>query len=210
MMWIASKDMSTSLIYAAQHAPSEFTHDECYIHPKGMMPCEHPLFRDENAGLRYSGSGVILKPGVTRIACGKAGDSGGECGGMKWGRAICPGVPPGEVVTFELVAPWDVNGDGCGGDWRPEDFPGYLERQAKWQVLNNRLEHNEIIIESMEWNDAVPALVDAFFVKKGHDQDGAREQHRKFLAEYPTLDEVDVPLLELDVVEWENPLTPIR
>eukprot|EP00966_Prymnesium_polylepis_P325792 7381741-Prymnesium_polylepis.1 len=182
--------MSTSLIYAAQHAPSEFTHDECYIHPKGMMPCEHPLFRDENAGLRYSGSGVILKPGVTRIACGKAGDSGGECGGMKRGRAICPGVPPGEVVTFELVAPWDVNGDGCGGDWRPEDFPGYLERQAKWQVLNNRLEHNEarrarsrtkcdpslrprlstsvpwrvrqIIIESMEWNDAVPALVDAF------------------------------------------------
>ena len=36
--------------------------------------------------------------------------------------------------TCFAPANYGVNGDGCGGEWRPEDFGKYLERQAAWQV----------------------------------------------------------------------------
>jgi hypothetical protein len=32
----------------------------------------------------------------------------------------------------------------CGGSWRVSDFGVYLERQAKWQKQNIRLQYNEI------------------------------------------------------------------
>ena len=45
-------------------------------------------------------------------------------------------------------------------------------------------------------------------VRKGFRTEGVRKEHRRFLSEFD-LDEVDVPLVELNTLEWENPLTPV-
>jgi hypothetical protein len=46
-------------------------------------------------------------------------------------------------------------------------------------------------------------------VRKGFSDYGVRELQRKFLDKYPELDHLDVPLVRLDTVEWNNPITPI-
>ena len=77
------------------------------------------------------------------------------------------------------------NGDNCRqGSWRPADFPAYLRRQEKWQLLNHRLEHNEIIVDKWQWNNALPRIIDAFFVTKGQQPAHMAELHKQFLAEY--------------------------
>ena len=45
-------------------------------------------------------------------------------------------------------------------------------------------------------------------VRKGFRTEGVRKEHHRFLSEFG-LDEVDVPLVELNTLEWEHPLTPI-
>ena len=140
-LWVARQDISCSLVYAAQHAPSKYTRSVCTAHGQPDGPCQHPIFMDSNAGSNLAGSGLILRPGDTPIACGKAADSGGHCGGWR----TCEALSPNEVVTFEMVEGWGVNGDGCGGDWRPEDFGKYLERQATWQVREHHVRAAQII-----------------------------------------------------------------
>ena len=110
-----------------------------------------------------------------------------------------------------LGAKWqhvNVNGDGCGGSWRPDDFGAYLRRQEWWQVLNRRLEHNEIIIGAAPWTAALPGLVDAVFVADGSGASAARDTHRRFLAAYG-LSDAQVPLVAIDLHEWHNPVSAL-
>ena len=177
--WRTSGDISTSLLHAGQHNPAA---------SRQTLP------------IYVSYAGFIFRPGATPIKCGKAGDSGGHCG---W---WCPHIDADEV----LPADWwrvNVNGDGCGGSWQPQDFPAYLRRQERWQVDNSRLEHNEIIIGAAPWMAALPALIDAVFITTNNR--GAAEAistHSRFLSTYG-LTEGDVPLVRLDLAEWHDPLS---
>lgn len=202
-LWEAREpDISSSLVFAAQHAPSEWMSDTCWGTKEDERACHHPMFTDTNAGDAFAGAGLILRPGATPLKCGKAGDSGGHC------SSFCPSLPPNEDVTFDTVNMWDHPGDGCGQSWKPEDIGPYLKRLAKWQVRKNRLEHNEFIVGRDGWNGHLPRLVDAFFIRRGFDAAATREQHEKFLQKYD-LREADVPFVELDIAEWHNPLRPI-
>ena len=73
-------------------------------------------------------------------------------------------------------------------------------------MLNKRLEHNEIIISPGPWSRALPQLIDAVFVTSGSGDGGARDTHRRFLESYALL-ETDVPLVTLDLREWDHPVS---
>ena len=81
--WSAREDMSCSLIYAAQHSA-----------PTDWVP-QLPLF----SGGGGERGGIILRPGATPIACGKAADAGGHCFRHHW----CPHIDPEEVVNSRTV-----------------------------------------------------------------------------------------------------------
>ena len=173
----AGKDLASSIVHAGQHGAG------------GVMPI-----------YRGGGAGFILRPGATPIKCGNGGETGrGECQG--W----CPSIS----VTEWLDDNWrrtPVNGDNCRqGSWRPADFPAYLRRQEKWQLLNHRLEHNEIIVDKWQWNNALPRIIDAFFVTKGQQPAHMAELHKQFLAEYGLAEEI-CPMVALDPYDWENPI----
>ena len=183
-MWHTRQDISTSLLHAGQHNPDA---------GRQTMPIYH------------AGSGFIFRPGATPIKCGKAGDSGGHCGG--W----CPHIDVAAQTRERLGTAWQhksVNGDGCGGSWHPEDFPAYLRRQEWWQVLNRRLEHNEIIIGAQPWTHALPGLIDAVFVADGSGSSEARDTHRRFLAAYG-LSDAQVPLVAINLREWHSPVSAL-
>ena len=183
--WHTKSDLSCSLLHQGQHNPE-------------AGPQSLPIYS--------AGAGFILRPGATPLLCGKAGDSAGQCG--RW----CPHVDPDEALdeSWRNVA---QNGDGCGGSWRPEDFPAYLRRQERWQVLNSRLEHNEIIIGRVPWEEALPGLIDAIFVAGPPWRGGNREEftaametRARFLEAYG-LDGADVPLVRMDLGEWHSPVS---
>ena len=135
------------------------------------------------AGLAQAG--VILRPGITHILCGKGGDSGGHCGG--W----CPSIDS----VGKNVANLQYPGDGCGGSWRPADIGMYLQRQTAWQLANHRLEYNELIFDGEVFR-AQPSVIEAYF-------GAAHEQRRQFMVKHKGL---SPPLLELDLMNWDEPL----
>ena len=71
-----------------------------------------------------------MASGVTRLKCGKGGDSGGHCG---W---WCP-----SVTELGDVARYDYPGDGCGGSWHPSDvtIPGLYTRTLAFRVPSESL-----------------------------------------------------------------------
>ena len=97
--WSAREDISCSLIYAAQHSA-----------PTGWA-AQLPLFSGGQAG-----GGIILRPGATPIACGKAGDAGGHCGHAGW----CPPIDKDEKITAETVGKHATREPAvCGLMWDP-------------------------------------------------------------------------------------------
>lgn len=151
--------------------------------PGGKIPVFH-----------YSGGGLIFRPKVTRVLCGKGGDSGGHCG------AWCPSVESlGDFKSFQFP------GDGCGGSWRPKDIGIYLQRQCAWQLEHRRLQYNEFIVDGDAWSQHLPAPIEAFF----QINDGAQADHAAFLNTYH-LTPHDVPLVEIDVHNWESPFREAR
>ena len=169
-------------------------------------------------------AGLVYRPGVTRLRCGKGGDSGGHCGhptpyilhleptsyilhltgGGSGGHCgwWCP-----STTALGDVSRWDYPGDGCGGSWQVSDFGIFLRRQAAWQRRNQRLQYNEIIVDGDECTRQLPWCVGAFFFVAGHAaaRAQAQRQHAAFLAEYPSVTGRDVPLVALDLHDWVRP-----
>jgi len=146
----------------------------------GFLGGKIPIYHGDS-----SQPGIILRPAATTVLCGKGGDSGGHC--TWW----CPSVASlGDVWTY------DYPGDGCGGSWRPADIPIYLRRQTAWQLAHRRLEYNEFIYDGGLLRQT-PLVVEAYFGR-------AHEQRRQFMSSNPGM---SPPLLELDLMNWEAPLS---
>ena len=80
-------------------------------------------------------------------------------------------------------------------------------------MLNSRLDHNEIIIGRVPWEEALPGLIDAIFVagppwRWGDHAEfaAAMETRARFLEAYG-LDGADVPLVRMDLGEWHSPVS---
>ena len=139
-----------------------------------------PLFGKEDTG------GLIFRPGLTRIRCGKAVDSAGRCG------AWC-------TIT-DVNVQWDEGLDKLCS-WRPQNIGLQLERRSIREARYGSLGYNEIIVDAVSWRDQLPGVIEAIY--------GDRALHRRFLVEYG-LDAKRLPYLALDRNNWENPFSLAR
>ena len=128
-------------------------------------------------------SGLIFRPGYTKIKCGKAADSSGKC--------IMPWCDRGRDVNV----PWSEAIDKqCS--WFPRDFGMQLKRLTAHQTEYKHLWYNEIIIDAEHWRTHLPGAVEAVF--------GNRAVHQKFLEEMHASEETH-PFLVLDPSDWTAP-----
>ena len=175
-MWESSGDQSNSIIY----------------HEQGFPGADRiPLYK-------YDSGGIIWKPGVTLLNCGKGGDSGGHCGNQ-W----CP-----SVSDVGNVGAYSYPGDGCGASWRVRDFGVYLQRQSQWQEYRKRLEYNEIIVDGDYATAHLPHTIDAMFTCRGGCTVDVAGTHRRFLSVHG-LTNNDVPLVEFDPMNWMRPFSAV-
>ena len=152
--------MSASLIFAAQRVAGK----------------PLPLFK----GPRGAASGLLFRPLVTRVLCGKPVDSSGQCGGS------CP--------AERLEAEWSEAADKLCS-WEPATFGPELKRLTAHQIKYNHLWYNEVIVDAPSWRERLPECVEAVF--------GSKALHERFLATFG-LTEVTHPFLEL-TESWEAP-----
>ena len=149
--------------------------------------------------------GFILRPGATPLTCG----SRDSCDDRSW----CETPVVAEYLT--RCVDWSQCETPYGGDmgcqWKPTDTGKWIEIQTAWQRSQVGYERNEIIVSSAAWNAALPGLVDAVFITRGPlaggDGSMARRVHSGFLQAYPSLSEVDVPLVVFDPANWEVPFS---
>jgi len=148
-------------------------------------------------------SGLVFRPGVTKIMCGNGGDAGGHC------SSFCPSLrflPLNE----QAQAQQDYPGDGCGSglSWAPEDVGPFLHRVNGFQKRQGRSFYNEFLIDPRHWIEHLPDIIEAYFimddVSEGelHGLSYARQAHHAFRQAYH-LTSADVPLLMLHPGRWE-------
>ena len=137
--------------------------------------------------------GIIFRPGVTRVNCGKGKDSGGHCLHASSHESWC--IPSGQDI--------DLPGDGCGMlPWKPSDIGQFLEYTAGWTQLNQRTVYNEIIVNGSVWHDQLPMTIEAFFTSAGSKSGTAHTAAKTFRAQYPLH---SAPLVRFDVGDWNHP-----
>ena len=148
------------VVFAAQHVPGK----------------PLPLFK----GPMGAGSGVLFRPGATKLLCGKPVDSSGQCGGACAGR---------------LGSEWSEAADKMC-TWPPKEFGGQLQRLTAFQTKWKNLFYNEIIVDAKAWRQNLPDCVEAIF--------GNRVHHQNFLDAYGLTEETH-PFLSLDLDDWGSP-----
>ena len=164
------RDMSASIVFGANRLPGE----------------PIPLFGaslEEEKKKKTTRGGLVFRPGLTHIRCGKAFDSGGHCG--KW------------CEITDVNVPWSEGMDKLCS-WRPQDVGLQLQRLSNMQTRYAHLNYNEVIIDAVSWRDQLPGVIEAIY--------GDRALHRRFLVEYG-LDATQLPFLTLDRMNWENPFS---
>lgn len=125
--------------------------------------------------------GLIFRPGVTRLRCGKPVDSAGQCGAWCWNKQ-------GE---------WSEADDKLCS-WPPQDFGVQIHRLSDYQVKYGRLFYNEVIVDAPWWRSHLPDVIQGIV--------GDRELHRAFVQQYG-LDGERFPLLHVDLTNWESPFS---
>ena len=160
------------------------------------------------------GAGLIYRPRVTPLLCGKGGDSGaGHCG-----DAWCTATAVHSSGIDDDVARLEYPGDGCmHRTWRVRDFAIHLQRQAAWQKLNHRYEHNEIIVDGDTCTARLPWCIGAFFYvvsdsSKDEIRDAqrlARQQQDALLREYPHVSREEIPVVAFDLRNWREPFSKL-
>ena len=137
-----------------------------------------------------SSSGIVMRPAASRLLCGCGRDCGAVCKRAVGGS--CSGSS--DDCTTCCRGPLDHWCDGCG--FTGPSLGNLFERLAASS------EYNEMVLDTIYWRDHLPQAVEAF-VGSG---EKARTAHRAFLSEYG-LAEAEVPLLQLDLSNWEAPFT---
>ena len=102
--------MSASLIFADMAVPG----------------ARIPLFESKT-------SGIIFRPGVTKVLCGKSADSAGTCHGPY--QSWCP------KSSTHLERPWAEGTDKLCS-WHPNDFGVQLQRLTRHQQATGDLFYN--------------------------------------------------------------------
>ena len=174
----------------------------------------------------HSLSGVVLSPQYNRLLCSYSFDSGTimrTCG-AKQGAACIPGCTKnGRNVWCE---------EGAGNHkwpcaWRPQDLKPMLELRERLRINQRKPEgktwddhkfYNELIFSADRYVGALPRSIEAVFYLKGGDCgdvfDGPKcleyavEAHASMRAHFGLTDE-ELPLLELDPYNWEDPFVHI-
>ena len=129
-------------------------------------------------------SGLIFRPGWTRIKCGKAVDSAGSCG--QW----C------DQRRANAHIEWNEGQDKLCA-WQPGDFSVQLQRLTHYQHKYRRTFYNEVIIDAEHWRNNLPNTIEAIF--------GNPAAHARFQERYG-LNSATNPVLRLDRSDWSNPL----
>lgn len=178
-------------------------HERVWLFPEGVDTSTSLVYSENHVPERKipifhdHGGGFILRPHATKLKCGKGGDSAGKCDEHR----RCPSVDfIGDVSQYHQP------GDGCGGSWDPSDFGIFLQRQTAWQLLNKRLDHNEIIVDAAHLAHHLPDGIEAFVLINSNDQMTVR-MHGRFLEEFG-LNDWEVPLVRMNDSEWLNPFQP--
>jgi len=131
--------------------------------------------------------GLVFRPRLTRIRCGKSVDSAGHCGG--W---CDPGRSDESVV-------WSESYDKLCA-WHPKDVGVQLHRLSNSQTKTANLFYNEIIIDAVSWRAQLPGVIEAIY--------GDRALHSRFLHTYG-LDAAQLPFLTINRMDWENPFRTV-
>ena len=163
--------------------PAEIECD-CYMAAMGRYPI--PLYPGKNGGT----AGLIFRPIITRVSCGKPVDSVGTC--KVWG---------GWCKASRIRAPWNEAQDKMCA-WRPADFGPQLQRLTDYQAATHSLDdqYNEIVLPAKWWVDHLPDVVEAIF--------GDRAAHGRFLAAYAHagVSARTHPYVYLNRNDWHNPI----
>ena len=146
---------------------------------------EIPLYPGKTGG----NAGLILRPGITKVACGKPVDSVGTC--QVWG---------GWCSRARLHSPWSEDQDKLCA-WRTADFGPQLKRLTDYQARNHHLDdmYNEIILPARWWAQHTPDVVETIY--------GDRRAHARFLAAFAHVgvSAATHPFVELDRGNWYAP-----
>lgn len=145
-----------------------------------------PLYPGKNGGT----AGLIFRPGITKLLCGKAVDSVGTCH-----------VYGGWCKASRLHMPWTEGQDKLCA-WRTKDFGLSLQRLTQYQARYHHLDemYNEIIVSASWWKQHNPDAIEAIF--------GDRRAHARFLAAFAHrgVSAATHPYVELDRGNWVSPI----
>ena len=161
-----SVEISASLLYAAQRA-------------NGGHNGERPKIPTFN----WQTSGLVLRPGYTRIRCGCDGD----CGGSAFSGGTCE-ARPCEVSSYKRT-----NGGWSGCVFGSTAIGKMLAENAHIRG------YNEMVVDASFWSSHLPSAVEAIF--------GDAQIHSAFVGQYG-LHASDVPLATLDLDDFEQPFKP--
>jgi hypothetical protein len=133
-------------------------------------------------------TGIILRPGVTKLNCGKPDDTGGECKDR-----VCPWRSKVEIPFNE--------GEDKFCNWPPKTFGVELQRLTEWQAASQRLMYNEIIVDSPHWRAHMPDIIEGIY--------GNRQAHEEFLRAYAShgVSTQTHPFLAFDPSNWKSPFS---
>ena len=183
-----SWDQSSSVIFAEQtlHLNGSAVR-HCYTRRgSDFTRCKTLVPRD----FVYTGGchdgGIIFRPGVAKVKCGNAHDSGHVC------HMFCPSPGSSSQTEEDPAHP-------CRS-WAPADIHHYLRIETDARRKDEEgpspptFRYNEFIADGSWWDGHLPEVIEAFLRGNKHDNATA-VLHAKFLSTYG-LKPKDVPLIE--------------
>ena len=142
------------------------------------------------------------KPSCCEMLIPTAAGNVGSISGLN-GIVFRPGVSTRVLCANDR----DMSGGGCSRwTWRVNDIGGRLRSSSDGaktyinQQGGGEVGYNEFKIDGSWWDQHLPDVVEAFV----GDSAEARQQHAAFLDQYG-LSADQVPLLSLDVGNWDDP-----
>lgn len=155
------------------------------------------------------GGGVIVRPNTAELLCGWSADGGTnarQCAPLYVSDTCVPGCY-GTGINGAPV--WCEDRENPGNDcpWKPDDF-SLLKTKIVSHAAEGPDNYNELVFDAKSWSEHVADTIEAFFVTSTTDAAFTITQRQMYLEEYQKAPE-DVPLLSLDLSNFEAPFTDI-